>query len=286
MQRFFNRPASLMLWIALWLAIAGAMAGERGLLWKIEAPDTPPSYLFGTIHTDDARVTDFSPQVRAALREAAGFMMETLPPRDLSAIFMTDSLAGLLQQHELARLRELAQQYALGEEKVLRMKPWLLAIVFSLPRLQSPFAQDYLLMNMAYDHGLQLYSLEETAEHLGALDDLPMPQQLELLRAALVQPQMKKEEAYERVVQAYLSRELEQILKVEDELALDRVSAKLWASVKSRLLDRRNAVMAERIAAQVRQGPVFVAVGAAHLPGEKGLINLLRRAGFSVQAVE
>ncbi len=286
MQRLSRRVPPLIAFVALWLAMAAAVAGERGLLWKIEAPGVPASYLFGTIHTDDHRVTDFSPQLRAALRQVEGFMMETLPPRDLSPIFMTETLESLLQPQELERLRELAGQHALREDVALRMKPWLLATLFSLPRPQSPFAQDNLLMSMAHDLGLPVHGLEETAEHFGVLDDLPMPQQLTLLRAALAQPQEKREAAYERVVQAYLGRDPEQILKVDEQLTSAMVSAELWAAIKSRLLDRRNVRMAERIAAQARQGPVLVAVGAAHLPGEAGLIALLRRAGFRVQAVE
>lgn len=269
----------------LWLA-AAAMAGERGLLWKIEAPGVPASYLFGTIHTDDARVTDFSPQLRAALQQVEGFMMETLPARDVSPIFMQDTLDRLLLPEELTRLRELAAQHALREEMALRMKPWLLATLFSLPRPQSPFAQDNLLMSMARDQGLRPYGLEDPAEHFGVLDDLPMPQQLALLRAALVQPEEKKQEAFERVVQAYLGRDLLQILKMDEQVTSGMVSAELWAAVKTRLLDRRNLVMAQRIAAQARKGPVFIAVGAAHLPGEVGLLALLRQAGFTVQAVE
>jgi uncharacterized protein YbaP (TraB family) len=270
----------------LWLGVSAAVAGERGLLWKLEHNGAPAGYLFGTIHTDDARVTDFSPQLRQAMQQAQSFMMEMLPPTDLSVIFMPGSLRELLSPEEVEQLLKLAEQHALSDETALRIKPWLLATMFSLPRPQSPFAQDILLLSLAREQGLPLYGLEQTAEHFGVLDNLNMPQQLTLLRAVLAQPQDQKEQAFERVVQAYLSKELEQILKVDEQMTADLISQELWAEMKVRLLDQRNARMVQRITAQARKGPVFVAVGAAHLPGKEGLLALLRQAGYTVHALE
>jgi uncharacterized protein YbaP (TraB family) len=46
------------------------------------------------------------------------------------------------------------------------------------------------------------------------------------------------------------------------------------------LIDRRNALMAERIIERMDEGKLFVAVGAAHLPGEQGIVRRLRAAGY------
>lgn len=91
------RSAGLHFWGALWLAVIGftptlclADAGAlftRGLLWKIERPTSPgtPSYVFGTIHSDEPSVATPPPQASAALASSRVFMMELLPDADAMA---------------------------------------------------------------------------------------------------------------------------------------------------------------------------------------------------------
>ncbi|MGL4489412.1 MAG: TraB/GumN family protein, partial [Rhizobiaceae bacterium] len=50
------------------------------------------------------------------------------------------------------------------------------------------------------------------------------------------------------------------------------------------MINARNGVMAERARDRLAKGSVFIAVGALHLPGEKGLVELLRKDGYTVTA--
>lgn len=282
----------LKLWIgwivfSIWLGIHSALGAERGLLWKIESANVPASYLFGTIHADDARVTNFSPELMQAMRQTKSFMMETLPAGDLSAIFMKQgSLRDLLRPEEVEQLLKLADRHAMRDDVALRMKPWLLASVFALPWPQSPLSQDVLLFGMANDYGMELLGLEDADEHFGALDSLSDKDQLTLLRAVLAQSQQQKEQAFEAVLQAYLNKEIERIATEDEKWSGMVLPKELWAEVKSRLLDQRNERMAQRIAKQAAASPVFIAVGAAHLSGEGGLISRLRKAGFTLSAIQ
>ena len=52
------------------------------------------------------------------------------------------------------------------------------------------------------------------------------------------------------------------------------------------LLDNRNQKWAEMLPAQMQEKPLFIAVGALHLPGENGMINLLRQKGYQVDPVQ
>lgn len=269
-----------------WLCMSFAHGDDRGLLWKIESDNAPPSYLFGTIHTDDARVTDFSPQLREALENSQTFMMEVLPLRDMTPIFMKQgSLQDMLTPQEVEAVKQLADMHAIGADVALRMKPWLLASIFSLPRAQSPFTQDVLLYGMAGSSGKPMVGLETPEAHFGALDSLSDAEQLTLLRVSLTQSVEEKEEAFEAVVQAYLDREIGKIA-AQDEKWLGGLSPELWNKVKTLLLDHRNATMAEGIVKRMKTSRVFVAVGAAHLPGEDGLIERLRKAGYRLTAMQ
>jgi len=275
-------------WILLlpWLGLSLAHGEDRGLLWKIESSGAPPSYLFGTIHTDDARVTDFSPGFKQAFKESQDFMMEVLPPRDMTPVFMKQgSLKDMLRPEELEQVRQLAEMHAIQEDIALRMKPWLLAAIFSLPRAQSPFTLDILLLGMASGSGKRVMGLENAETHFGALDSLSDAEQLTLLRAALAQTPEEKARDFEAVVQAYLNKEIETIAAV-DEKRLGGIPPALWEKVKFLLLDQRNAHMAEGIVRQMKQSRVFVAVGAAHLPGDGGLIDRLRKAGYRLTPIQ
>lgn len=269
-----------------WLGMSVASGEDRGLLWRIESTGAPPSYLFGTIHTDDARVTDFSPQLRQALEESQTFMMEVLPPRDMTPILTKQgSLKESLTPQELDEVKRLAEMHSIREDIALRMKPWLLASIFSLPRAQSPFTQDALLYGMAGSSGKQILGLESPEAHFGALDSLSDAEQLALLRVTLAQSVEEKEEGFEAVVQAYLDKEIGKIA-AQDEKRLGGLSPELWSKVKALLLDHRNASMADGIVNQMKKSRVFVAVGAAHLPGQGGLIERLRQAGYRLSAIQ
>jgi uncharacterized protein YbaP (TraB family) len=58
-----------------------------------------------------------------------------------------------------------------------------------------------------------------------------------------------------------------------------------YAAFEQRVILDRNKVMAERAAPILDSGNVFMAVGALHLPGKDGVIELLRQQGFTVTAV-
>ena len=52
-----------------------------------------------------------------------------------------------------------------------------------------------------------------------------------------------------------------------------------------RLIDDRNVHMIERMLPRLKQGAAFIAIGALHLPGEKGILQLLTERGYTVSVV-
>src|SRR5688500_18315778 len=82
-----------------------AQANETGLLWKVEAPSGATSFLFGTMHSDDPRVTDFSPQVMKSLLDSDVFIMETLPPSNPAIYLMENGrLDHMLNEQEFVQV--------------------------------------------------------------------------------------------------------------------------------------------------------------------------------------
>lgn len=260
-----------------------AVAAEKGLFWQLESPSGQVSYLFGTMHTDDNRVTDFAPSVIQALKNVDTFMLEVAdaPPANLLQL-PQGSLKQYLSETELEQVARLADIHVMPMEMVLRMKPWLLAVLFDLPKPQTPFAQDLLLKAKAEELDKRVLGLESPQEHFGVMDNLTIEEQLQMLRAVLKRSQKQKESDFERLMKAYLAGDAEQVANMDDAMTQGVLPEALWQRMRVKLLDERNVLMAERSLEQAKQGRVFIAVGAAHLAGKDGLINAFRQAGFKL----
>ena len=266
--------------------ISSHVLAEQGLFWKVESPAGKASYLFGTIHTDDNRVTNFSPAVTNALQSVDAFMMETLAPNDPSIFMMQDGdLKSMLSEKELDQVYALAEFHVMHRDAATHMKPWLLAVVFDSPKPLTPFAQDNLLMTKSEDLGKEVIGIEDTQEHFGVMDSFSRDEQLTMLRAVLKRSQQTKERDYERLMSAYLEGDSEKVAMLDEKITGGMLPPALWGKMRVKLLDERNMVMAERITEEAKTKNVFVAVGASHLAGKGGLITRLKAACYKLTPV-
>jgi len=273
---------------ALLLSLLSITAfAEQGLFWKAESNSSKPIYLFGTIHTDDNRVTEFSPRVIEALKAVDVFMMEVEPPKDTSILQMQDAnLSTILSAQELEQVYALADFHVMHRDAVLLTKPWLLAVVFDSPRPLTPYAQDNLLMRLAEDSGKDVIGLETADEHFSVMDGLTLDEQVAFLRKVLRRSQKTKERDYEQLVKAYLKGDADKLNAMNDKMTGSMLPAELWARMRVKLLDERNLVMAERMLAKAQDKSLFVAVGASHLAGKTGLVAKLKQAGYKISVVK
>ena len=259
---------------------------EQGLFWKVESPTGKTNYLFGTMHTDDNRVTNFSPAVDNALASVDEFMMETLAPNDRSVFMMPDGdLKNMLTEAELDKVYDLAEFHVMHRNAATHMKPWLLAVVFDSPKPLTPFAQDNLLMTKSEDLGKEVIGIEDTKEHFGVMDSFSRDEQLTMLRAVLKRSPEQKERDFESLMAAYLAGDSNKVAALDEKITGGMLPPALWAKMRSKLLDERNVVMAQRITEEAKNKSVFVAVGASHLAGKGGLIARLKEAGYKLSPV-
>lgn len=266
--------------------MAVAQAQDKGLLWKLEAPGGKTSYLFGTMHSDDRRVTDFSPAVMQALLDSELFLMELQPPQDPSVYLMKEGrLDHMLTEQEFVEVIKLADFHSMHTDIATTMKPWLLAVIFDLPKPQSPYTLDAMLMSLAQSRSKPIRALETIEEHFTVLDSFSIEDQLVMLRSVLKRTPEQRERNFEELVKTYLSGDLDKIIEVNARQSGEQLPPELWERVLQKLLDERNVRMAERIQQQAAERSIFIAVGAAHLPGKGGLLARLRSAGYQVSPV-
>lgn len=273
----------LCIFLMLWAFALSAYATDKGLFWKLESPTGKVSYLFGTIHTDDNRVTNFGPNITNAIKSVDTFMMESAENRDPSVMMLKEgSLASFLTEAEFDQVRELADFHTMHMGAAMQMKPWLLAVVFDLPKPQTPFAQDNMLMSESENAAKNVVGIESAKEHFAVMDDFSMDEQLVMLRAVLKRTLAQKEADFERVMAAYAGGDSDKIKALDEEVTSGMLPKELSQKIIDRLLVKRNVVMAERTTAVAKDSSVFIAVGASHLAGDDGLIAAFRKAGFKL----
>lgn len=277
---------SFCLWLLLF-SIA-PQAAEKGLLWRVQAANGTVGYVFGTIHSDDNRVTEFSPKLLQALTSVDAFYMEVVAdPKQPPNIFKDNwALDKHFTPKEMDKVAEISDRYLIPRDAANRIKPWLLAIMLDLPKPPNPFVLDTLLRYKAEELGKAVYGLETMDSQLSMLDDLPVEAQLAMLRPVLKRSQAEKEADTEKLIKLYLKRDVAAIMAENEKMTAKSMSPTLWQQVRYRILDKRNHMMAQQLIQKMPQHAIFAAVGAAHLPEKTGLIQQLRQAGFTVTAVE
>ena len=272
------------------LSIAAPVAYTQGLLWKIERTGQAPSYLFGTIHSEDSRVLTLPTPVQSAFDKAQRFVMEAVLDANamqtmLGAMMFTDGRT-LQQTVSVASYQKTVAAmagYGLPEEALQLMKPWAVAVTLSMPKPKTGQVLDLVLMRKATEQGKQTAGLESVEEQLGIFDQLSLREQAIMLEDTLKHlPEMEK--IFAELHAAYLARDLARLMRISDEM-MAKGNRALGKKVMHQLVDVRNRRMVERMEAYLKQGNAFIAIGALHLPGEVGVLNLLARKGYRVRAV-
>ena len=87
---------------------------------------------------------------------------------------------------------------------------------------------------------------------------------------------------YNLLMKEYLSADVEQIRKTDEQLTGKLLPKALWAKIKIQLMDERNKKMAIKIKELAQDKQLFIAVGASHLSGKDGLLSQLRDSGFKL----
>jgi uncharacterized protein YbaP (TraB family) len=275
------------------LTVTSALAGENfdhGLLWKIEGHGGEPSYLFGTMHSEDPRVVRLPVPVQQAFDRSHGVTLEViLDPESLLAMtsgFMFGD-GSTLEAHIGAPLyrRTVTAVAAYGIPEILlaSMKPWAVAVTLMTPPTRTGLVLDLVLYQRAVADGKPVDGLETPLEQLSVFDGLSEQDQVALLKDTL-DNLSDIERMLDDVRDAYLARDLRRLVDASDASMRDS-DPQLVARFSGRLITERNHRMVERMQSRLRKGGQFIAVGALHLPGDEGVLQLLNQQGYRLTRV-
>jgi uncharacterized protein YbaP (TraB family) len=260
---------------------------DSALFWSISKDGKQAGFLLGTIHSEDPRVLDFPVEFMDDLNANQVFAMEMVP--DLPTLkrlteFMQyqdgTTLESRVGPERFSRLQLALSEYQVPADWIARMKVWAVMMTLSVPPPETGFFMDFSLSLRAAGAGLKVVGLETLEQQLSFLEDMPMAQQLMLLDQALAEHE-KVAEIHAQLVDSYLAGDLLALKsQVDEQLAQLEPAAKQYFMAQG--IDMRNQRMIESLLPHLQTSQVFVAVGALHLPGEAGLIQLLRVRGYDL----
>ena len=263
---------------------------SHGLLWELSKTGQQPAYLFGTIHSEDPAVVELPATVKQAFDASNSVVLEMLMDTDTmryssTAMLMLDgrSLSDMIGMPLYKKVSAAIASRGIPELVLNRMKPWAAAVTLSTPALETGQILDLVLYQDALQQDKAVYGLETVREQLDLFDSMSESDQVTLLRDAVNKfPEL--DALHAELLEVYKQRDLEGLLAI-NETSMQAEDQRLAKEFQRRVIDDRNHRMAERMQPYLRQGKAFVAVGALHLPGEQGLLNLLEQQGYTVRRV-
>jgi uncharacterized protein YbaP (TraB family) len=228
------------------------------LLWEISGNGLKSkSYLYGSLHSNDKRLFRFSDSVFYALNAVQAIALET----DIFSLFESWDT----RKEEIRMLFDNQGTPYTGSNKATKT---LYGNEDGMPQFLDAYFLDF-----CYNTKKRFYPLEKVQDQLNLVSDYVKPELEGIAETALDFTQ-------ERLLEVYLKGDISLLDRMM------RTNMSLYPGMYDDLIVNRNKGMLKGLDSLVRMQPLFCAVGAGHLSGEDGLINLLRSKGYKVRKVQ
>ena len=230
---------------------------DNQLLWQISGKGLKkPSYLFGSYHSNDARLFEFSDSTFSAILNSEAIVLEA----DIYSLFtLYDTRDEKIQLEIDANGKPYTSNKKASSTK------------YGNENGRPQFLDAY-FQQIAYNSGKKFFPLESVQSQIDAYENISYQnyKQFSISTFSLSE---------ENILQTYLSGDIEQMRQsLKAQLAVS-------ANAYNLLITNRNILMAKGIDSLCKKHSLFVAVGAAHLAGKEGLIQLLKNKGYTVRQV-
>ncbi len=265
-----------------------AQENKSSNLWKIEGDNIKTSYLFGTMHLIPQKDFQLKDKVKSAFEASEQVVLEL----DMTGPeFMKDMMAhsylekgtelkSYMDESEYELLDNfLKEKTGNGMPMYSTMKPFMLMSVIIMASVDEPLASfEMTLMQMAKEANKEIEGLETLASQVAVFDAAPYEKQIDDLVEMISKPE-ENAEIFNKMAQLYVSEDIEAMYGYMDEYMKGDIV------MMEKFLDERNNNWIPEIAKFSKEASTFYGVGAAHLGGDQGVVNLLREAGYRVTPV-
>lgn len=266
-------------------------ANDNSLLWKVSGNGLEkPSYLYGTFHLlcpGDLQIDD---KVAKAFNKSDQLVLEldfddptVMPTIQQNMMYKDGTTAkSYLNEDEYKMVKGFfSDSLNMPFERLQTIKPFFLSSMTMMHFLGcQPASFEQKLTSMAKENSIEVKGLETVKEQLSFIEDIPMDMQKKMLLENM-EAYDESKEMFDKMVKHYLEEDIDGINDLMDKYMSDE-----YAEFKEQLLLKRNKNWVPDIEKLAGKNSSFIAVGAGHLPGEDGLIDLLQQAGYKVEAVK
>ena len=264
---------------------------DKSLLYEISGNGlSQPSYLYGTIHVickDDFVMTEATKQ---KFSETQQVYLEIdmddpkMMPDMMKSMYMTDgsTIKSLLSEPDYQKVSQFFKDtLKMNIATMDKLKPFVLGSMTVTKLLSCP-TQSYeeTFMKMAKTENKEILGLETVQDQFSAMDKMGMKKQADMMLVKLVDDWADGKQKFKQLITDYKNQDVEALLEVMTK------SKSMDSDFENDLLITRNQNWIPKIQQITKEKPTFFAVGAGHLGGKKGVISLLREAGFTVKAVK
>lgn len=263
----------------------------KTLLWEISGNGLrEPSYLFGTMHILCADEASLSDNLRSVISRARKIYFEidmddmTEMMGALKYVKMNDGvkLSDLLTKDEYARVEAYFKKSKtpMPLSMLNRFKPMFVSSLLGEQQMDCPQKEgmEQLIMKEASKKDKTIMGLESVQFQATLFDSIPYETQAKDLLSYIDSVDNYRKSTAEMVA-VYKQQDLEKL----DSMV--RKSDPSMNSYMDLLLYSRNRRWVQQMPNIMMEGTLLFAVGAGHLPGDQGVINLLRKRGFTVKPV-
>lgn len=287
--------AGLLMSLVALTAVSQQHKENNTLLWKISGNGIDkPSYLFGTIHMLCKEDAFLSSNLLAAIEKSDRVYLE-LDMDNLFEMFGAmakmkmnndTTLADLLTPEEYQKIKTHFESKStmLPFSMLETYKPLMISALLMESGIgcDEQVAMEQLIMEEAKKKGKRIEGLETMAYQMSVFDSIPYKMQAqELLKSISIgEKDTEGDKEFSEMMKAYKDQDLEKLG------AMITKSDAGMMQYQDVLLNNRNRNWVEKLKTLLKEKPLVIAVGAGHLPGETGVINLLRKAGYKVTPVE
>lgn len=232
-------------------------SNSNQLLWKISGRKLKkPSYIYGTYHSNDPRVFKFSDSTYSAILRSEAIVIEA----DMYSMFAEIDTRSNTPRFEFDAAgtpfttSKRATKTSYGSED------------------GRPQFLDLYIQLLAYNLNKKCFTLESVEDQLAAYSVLNKSKLL-----GISTPTEKISQ--EKLMEIYLAGNIERIREMMERQLSDTKDGYQW------LITERNFIMADGIDTLCKKNSLFIAVGAAHLAGSRGILQILKDRGYKVQQV-
>ena len=264
---------------------------ESSLLWKITKDDLQhETYIYGTMHLIEKEFFYFPTSLEQLVSESQVLVMELEGLPDYTAAMNLMMLPEGQKIQDYFSESEMAQIYKFMENEMKmtkevfdftfgKMKPFIILQLITSKQFEGETESfEMTLQRIAKKNSLEIKGLETIAQQLGFFDQIPA-KELGSMIVSYFEDQDSLIAQTKEMQRMYRKGDLDSLALFMNE------SAPELMAFEEILLSGRNKAWIPQLIDLIHQKRTFIAVGAAHLAGENGVLELLKQAGYTVTPI-